>query len=69
MHRFLNHDSLASGFFNADYHGGTGVYRAWVDHCHNDDFSLRLLVDRLESDYESLTVKMRRPWAGKDVEP
>lgn len=68
MHRFIYHDGLAAGMFNSDFVGGIGVYHAWADHCHNDERSLQWLVGRLQSDFESLNVKMRRPWSAKDVE-
>ena len=66
--RFISHDPLAHGFFNTSFNGAGGALSAWDGQLQNTESSVNLMVDRLKSDYEGLTAKMRRPYGLKEVD-
>ena len=68
MPRFLNHEPLASDLFNLHHCTGTGTLQSWGKCLTNTEELLILLTQRLEQDWSSLAVKMRRPWGVKDVD-
>ena len=68
MHRVIQHDALAAGILNSDYTGGTAQFATWKDELCNNDALLTTISKRLDSDYESLNPKMRKPVALRDLE-
>ena len=66
--RFISHEPLASGLLNTTFNGAGGGLAPWDSQLQNSVASVNLLVDRLKSDFEGLSVKMRRPYGLKDVE-
>ena len=68
MHRVIQHDALAAGMLNSSYTGGTAQHATWKDELSNNDELLTRISKRMESDYESLNPKMRKPIALRDLE-
>ena len=68
MHRVIQHDALAAGILNFNYTGGTAQYDTWKDELSNTDELLKLISERMESDYESINPKMRKPIALRDLD-
>ena len=68
MPRFINHDGLAEGLLNDAYCSGTGPHASWKLQLTNTVDILFLMLTRLESDWESLTPKARRPWNLKELD-
>jgi len=66
--KFISHEPLAHGFFNKSFNGAGGALSPWDGQLQNSDSSVNLMVDRLKSDYEGLTSKMRRPYGFKEVD-
>ncbi|CAE7235238.1 unnamed protein product [Symbiodinium sp. CCMP2592] len=69
MNKILNHEPIADGLFNRDYCAASGQLKPWADILSNTPQSLELTLHRMEEDYKNLHVKMRKPFASKDVEP
>ena len=69
--KFLLHDGIAHGVFNASYNGASnsGAVSAWENLLQNTPEVLQLLLQRMQQDWESMSPKMRRPWGLKDLEP
>ena len=65
MTKFLNHDGVAHGVFNQNYCSGAGSWERWL---HNSAELLDLLLERMRKDWESMAMKMRKPWSQKDLE-
>lgn len=68
MPKFLNHDGISHGIFNADYTGATGPHVAWERFLVNNNTLLHLLVDRMRADWESFIPKMRKAWGQSSLE-
>lgn len=62
MNRFLNHDGLAAGIFNREYQGATGQMTGWDRQLANHPELLSLMLNRMQTGYENLAPKMRKPW-------
>lgn len=67
MQKFVTHESISIGYFNRDYSGGTGVLAAWSAELRNTPKILDLLIQRMHTDFERLTPRMRKPYGPKDV--
>ena len=67
MQKFLTHESISMGYFNRDYTGGTGVLAAWSAELVNTPRILDHLIQRMHTDFERLTPKMRKAYGPKDV--
>ena len=67
MPKFINHDGLAEGLLNLGYSSGTGPHASWKAQLTNTETVLMFMIDRMESDWKSLTPKMRKPWGMKDL--
>ena len=67
MGKILPHESVANGSFNLGYNSVLPQIKVWEDELGNTEEVLGLLVERLEKDYLSLNVKMRRAYSSKDV--
>lgn len=68
--KFITHDALASGCLNTAFNGAsTQALRPWDAQLQNTVGAVNLMVDRLKGDYEALALRMRKPWAAKDLEP
>ena len=67
MSKFITHDAIAGGFLNTSFNGGTGNLVAWEHELQNTPEIVRLVVQRLTSDYEKASPKMRKTWTGKDL--
>lgn len=68
MNRFMHHDGLAAGLFNAGASNCAG-FTAWENLLCNTDAILDLACSRLESDFLGQNAKMRKPYAMKDLAP
>ncbi len=68
MGRFLTHESLAMGLFNANYNGSTSHISVWEGIMNNSEDVLRLLLDRMESDFLALLPKMRKHYQAAAVD-
>lgn len=60
--KYVLHDGLAFGIFNADYNGATAQMQPWDRHLQNSEPDLELLLKRMRKDWESTSPKMRKPW-------
>ena len=69
MSKFITHDALAGGFLNTSFNGGTGSFSPWDRELQNTPEIVGLVVQRLASDYEKASPKMRKTWTGKDLVP
>ena len=67
MGKFLTHEALSLGYFNRSFTGGTGLFNAWALELANNPVSLDFMIQRLRTDYERLTPKMRRAYGAKDI--
>lgn len=65
--KFVLHDGIAAGVFNAAYSGATGTLGAW-DRCLLNPELLDLLLKRMESDYNAVSLKSRRPFGMKELD-
>lgn len=68
MGKFVNHEALAAGYLNRSFNGGSHSFQAWEDNLQNSPASVTLMVSRMASDYERANPKMRKAWAGKDLD-
>ena len=68
MPSFITHEPLAQSLFNENHNTAQGVLQPWSKQLTKNDHLLNVLVRRMEQDFSSLAVKMRKPWSGKDVE-
>ena len=69
MPSFITHEPLAQNLFNEKHNTAQGVLQPWSKQLTNSQNLLDYVVQRMEHDFTSLAVKMRKPWSGKDVEP
>ena len=69
MVKFLNHEALASNLFFEGTSVNTSLQAAWVEQCTMTLPALKLLCQRMESDWQKLNPKMRKPWASRDLDP
>ena len=69
MPRFINHDGIAEGLLNGGFCSGTGPHLSWKTQLTNNEQSLQLMLNRMESDWCALSPKMRKPWNLKDLVP
>ena len=69
MARFLTHECVAAGVFNADFEctASTTTMSPWNDTLKNNLPVLQLLLARMESDYVALPPKLKKPWNGRDT--
>ena len=68
MVKFITHEPLERGLFNYEYCSGQGVLAPWNSELTNTCEILELVVMRLESDFQRLNPRMRKPYSAKDVE-
>lgn len=68
MTRFIYHEPLAVGHFNAGHTTGTGPFSAWQKSLCNNESLLDMLVRRLDADWTSLSQRMRKPWGAREVD-
>ena len=68
MPRFINHDGLADGWLNLGHCSGTGVLLPWKLQLTSTEDILDLTLTRLEKDWVTLAVKMRKPWSSASLE-
>lgn len=66
--KFITHDAIASKWFNIDHVSTIPSMTAWDLDLVNTLPVLELMLDRMQGDFETLTVKMRRPWGSKEIE-
>lgn len=67
MPRFVNHDGLAEGLLNLGFCSAVGPHASWKSQLQNTHDTLSFMLHRMESDWVSLTPKMRKPWGMKDL--
>lgn len=65
--KFLLHDGIAAGIFNADYIS-VGSGDPWCSLLQNSPEVLTLLLDRMKRDFETTAPKMRKPWGLKELD-
>jgi len=65
----MTHDSIADGYFNTSFTGGTAALTPWKTLLTNSSASLVLMLVRMEKDYIAMAPKMRRAWGSKEIEP
>ena len=68
MQKVILHDGLAAGVLNLDYTGGKGQFGIWKAELQNSEDVLRLVSQRITSDFENTAAKMRKPLNLKDLE-
>ena len=68
MARFLTHESIANGYFNAEFCGASGSVSSWGDILTNTDEVLQLMILRMEADYLASHPKSRRAWSSRDLD-
>ena len=66
--KFIYHEPLAGGLFNREYNSGQGQYTAWQEALQNNLEVVKLMVQRMQAEFESTPVKFRKPWSLKDVD-
>ena len=59
MAKFITHEAICGGIFNRDHNTASGQSAAWEPELHNTPEVLALLLERMERDFISLSVKMR----------
>ena len=62
MQRFLTHDAIAAGLFDTGYTSGVSAYIAWAEELRNNPAVLKLLLERMESDYLQTRGKGRKAY-------
>lgn len=67
--KFLLHDGVAAGVFNASYNGCAPGLQPWDAILVNSGDVLDLMLARMKKDFESMSVKMRKPWGLKELAP
>ena len=67
MGKFISHESLANGIWNRDHCTALPTMSTWAAELTNTNEILLTLCDRLETDFISQNVKMRKAYSGKDV--
>lgn len=68
MPKFITHEAIAANTLNIGYSTGSGPTLPWQEVLVNREETLELLVDRMQSDYEGIQIKQRKPWGQKEVE-
>lgn len=69
MSKFMTHESLASNVLNMQFCSAAGVTQPWQQHLTNNDAVLSLVVERMSSDWNALSPKMRKAWNGATLAP
>lgn len=68
MGKFVTHEPVAAGIFCGTYNGSTSLSAAWTAQLGNSVGVLLLLCNRMESDFASQHIKMRKPYTSKDLD-
>lgn len=68
MVKFLNHEALASNLFFEGTSVNTSLQAAWIEQCTMTLPALHLLCERMESDWQKLNPKMRKPWSSRELD-
>ena len=68
MGKMLTHDSIASGAWNDGFNAASSSMVAWEAVLTATPRLLHLVLDRMQSNYEALHPKMRKPYGFKEVE-
>lgn len=67
MQKFLTHEALASGLFNAGSCCASSTQSSWAEILTVQKDSLDLVVERMGQDFASQHPKLRKPWSSKEV--
>lgn len=68
MGRFILHEPLAVGYLNLNYCSAAGALAPWAVELTSDERVCSLMCQRLVSDYENASVKMRKAFSSKDLD-
>ena len=68
MPKFILHEPLAVDLFNESHNTAQGTLQPWAKYLTNNTELLALMLERMESDYTALSLKMRKPYGAKEVE-
>lgn len=69
MGKFVTHEAIASNVLNLGCCTARGVTLPWQQYLTNSSELLDLVVERMSSDWLSLTPKMRKAWNGATLDP
>lgn len=69
MSKFVTHEAIASNVLNLHFCTAVGVTQPWQQFLTNTDAVLELVVERMGSDWLSLSPKMRKAWNGASLDP
>ena len=67
--KFVLHDGIAAGLFNAKYNGAGSQFGAWDKWLTNTQELVNLLLGRMKKDYESCAPRMRKPFGQSQLDP
>lgn len=68
MGKFMHREGIACGTFKKGYCSASASMKVWEDDLTSGVDLLVLLVDRLESDWIKLPIKMRRAYGQQQIE-
>lgn len=68
MQRFITHDAIASGIFNRETCSATAAMTPWQAILLNNVSTLDLVCDRLNHDFNNLSLKFRKPFTHGGIE-
>lgn len=68
MQKYVLHEAVSDGLFDRNHCSAGGALSAWGAELTNSPPILAFLCQRMESDYESLTAKMRKPFNTASVD-
>lgn len=62
MQKYILHEAISEGCFDRNYCSANGNLSPWAAELTNSPMVLEYLCQRMESDYEGLSAKMRKPY-------
>ncbi|CAK8996569.1 Uncharacterized protein SCF082_LOCUS4848, partial [Durusdinium trenchii] len=66
--KFVLHDGIAAGIFNKNFNP-VGNGDPWNIHLQNTPELLTLLLSRMRQDFEGMSIRMRKPFGQKELDP
>ena len=69
MGRFLHHEGLSAGCFNAHHSFSNSATSAWKPDMTNSEELLLLVTNRMENDFVTTAAKMRKAYGTKEIDP
>lgn len=68
MARFITHEGLGSGLLSVGFAATGSAAAAWAEQLLNTEDIIRLMVARMEADYDGASSKTRKAWTSRELD-